>query len=84
MRRWPLARLNRIRRENSALQQDHSLYFFAVDNESLLCYAKTTADNAEIMLVVANLDLFIPSPAGSRCRWMCLSWMIALIRYTIC
>ena len=66
LRRWALdradslkdfiARVNRIRRESPALQQDYSLQFFDVNNDSLLCYAKTTPDNAEIILVVANLD----------------------------
>lgn len=51
-----ITRVNRIRRESPALQQDHRLHFFTVDNESLICYAKTTEDNAEIILVVANLD----------------------------
>lgn len=77
VRRWPLdradslkdfiARLNRIRRENPALQQDHRLYFFTVDNENLLCYAKTTMDNAEIILVVANLD-----PHHTQSGWVTL------------
>ena len=66
MRRWELdradslkdfiARVNRIRRESPALQQDYSLQFFDVNNDNLLCYAKNTPDNAEIILVVANLD----------------------------
>lgn len=51
-----ITRVNRIRRKSPALQQDHRLHFFTVDNESLICYAKTTEDNAEIILVVANLD----------------------------
>ena len=51
-----IARVNRIRRENPALQQDHSLQFFDVNNDSLLCYAKTSADNVDTILVVANLD----------------------------
>lgn len=51
-----ITRVNRIRRENPALQQDHRLQFFAVDNDNLLCYAKTTADKLDIILVVANLD----------------------------
>ncbi|MGZ4998713.1 MAG: alpha-1,4-glucan--maltose-1-phosphate maltosyltransferase [Methylomonas sp.] len=77
VRRWPLdradslkdfiARLNRIRRENSALQQNHRLHFFAVDNENLLCYAKTSEDHAEIILVVANLD-----PHHSQAGWVTL------------
>lgn len=51
-----IARVNRIRKDSPALQQDHNLHFFDVDNEALLCYAKTTPDNAEIILVVVNLD----------------------------
>jgi starch synthase (maltosyl-transferring) len=51
-----IARVNRIRKENRALQQDSSLQFFDVNNDNLLCYSKTTQDYAEIILVVANLD----------------------------
>lgn len=62
-----IARVNRIRRESPALQQDHRLQFFDVDNDSLLCYAKTTPDNAEIILVVANLD-----PHHTQSGWITL------------
>lgn len=62
-----IARVNRIRRESQALQQDHSLHFFDVDNDALLCYAKTTPDNAEIILVVANLD-----PHHTQSGWVTL------------
>ena len=62
-----IARVNRIRRENPALQQDHSLRFFDVDNDVLLCYAKTTPDNAEIILVVASLD-----PHHTQSGWVTL------------
>jgi starch synthase (maltosyl-transferring) len=51
-----LARLNRIRRENPALQQDWNLRFFPVDNDNLLCYAKYTEDLGNLVLVVVNLD----------------------------
>lgn len=77
VRRWELdradslqdfiARVNRIRRENPALQQDHSLQFFDVDNDNLLCYAKTTADNVDTILVVANLD-----PHHTQSGWVTL------------
>jgi starch synthase (maltosyl-transferring) len=77
VRRWELdradslkdfiARVNRIRRESPALQQDYSLQFFDVNNDNLLCYAKTTPDNAEIILVVANLD-----PHHTQSGWVTL------------
>jgi starch synthase (maltosyl-transferring) len=51
-----LARLNRIRREQPALQQDWRLDFQATDNDQLLCYAKSTPDLSNIVLIVVNLD----------------------------
>jgi starch synthase (maltosyl-transferring) len=62
-----IARVNRIRRESPALQQDHSLQFFDVDNDNLLSYAKTTPDNKEVILVVANLD-----PHHTQSGWLTL------------
>jgi starch synthase (maltosyl-transferring) len=51
-----IARVNRIRRENMALQSDRSLRFHSVDNEQLICYSKASEDGANVVLVVANLD----------------------------
>jgi starch synthase (maltosyl-transferring) len=62
-----IARINRIRRENPALQQDYRLEFLDVDNDNLVCYAKTTPDNAEVILVVANLD-----PHHTQSGWITL------------
>jgi starch synthase (maltosyl-transferring) len=51
-----LARLNAIRRENSALQSDANLRFHDVDNEHLICYSKHTDDLDDVVLTVVNLD----------------------------
>ncbi|MCL5743319.1 MAG: alpha-1,4-glucan--maltose-1-phosphate maltosyltransferase [Acidobacteria bacterium] len=51
-----IARVNRARRENPALQSDWSLRFHDIDNEKLLCYSKTTQDLSNTILVVVNLD----------------------------
>jgi starch synthase (maltosyl-transferring) len=51
-----IARVNRARRENSALQSDRSLRFFNVDNDSLLCYAKSDAELENLVVMVVNLD----------------------------
>jgi starch synthase (maltosyl-transferring) len=51
-----IARINRARRQNPALQSDWSLRFFPVDNEHLICYAKTTADMENVVVSVVNLD----------------------------
>ncbi|HET6283406.1 MAG TPA: hypothetical protein VFH73_20785 [Polyangia bacterium] len=51
-----LRRLNRIRRENLALQRLDGTVFHQTDNESLICYSRTTADRHNAVLVVVNLD----------------------------
>jgi starch synthase (maltosyl-transferring) len=51
-----ITRLNRIRRENPALQSDLRLRFHNTDNEQLICYSKHTEDHANVILVVVNLD----------------------------
>ena len=53
-----MARINKIRRENKALQIPWNLKFHEVDNEYLLFYSKTTPDLENIILVVVNLDPF--------------------------
>jgi starch synthase (maltosyl-transferring) len=51
-----ISRVNRIRRENPALQSDSGLRFHTIDNEDLLCYSKSTEDLSNVILVVVNLD----------------------------
>ena len=51
-----IARVNRIRRENTALHSDLSLRFVPVDNEQLICYAKQSETPRHTILVVVNLD----------------------------
>jgi starch synthase (maltosyl-transferring) len=51
-----IARVNRIRRENAALQGDWNLHFYPIDSEQLICYAKFSEDGTNIILMVVNLD----------------------------
>jgi starch synthase (maltosyl-transferring) len=51
-----IARINRIRKENPALQSDRNLRFHGTDNPSLICYSKATADLSNIIIVIVNLD----------------------------
>jgi starch synthase (maltosyl-transferring) len=51
-----IARINAIRRDNPALQQNQHLYFHPVENPQLLCYSKTDESRANVILVVVNLD----------------------------
>jgi starch synthase (maltosyl-transferring) len=54
---WSLiARMNRIRRENSALHSDAGLHFCKIDNEQLIAYLKIDAASTNVILTVVNLD----------------------------
>ncbi|HEV2095257.1 MAG TPA: alpha-1,4-glucan--maltose-1-phosphate maltosyltransferase [Chthoniobacterales bacterium] len=56
-----LTRLNRIRRENRALQLYDNLRFFRAEHDSILFFGKMTEARDNIILVVVNLD-----PARAR------------------
>jgi len=51
-----ITRVNRIRRENPALQGDWTLRFHPVDNDQLICYSKRTDDLANVLVIVVNVD----------------------------
>ena len=66
IKQWPIdrpdslhefiGRVNRIRRENPALQHDWNLRFHPIDNEWLLAYSKQTPDGSNIIVVIVNLS----------------------------
>jgi starch synthase (maltosyl-transferring) len=51
-----IAQLNKIRRENRALQFYNNLRFYHADNDAILFYGKMTPARDNIILVVVNLD----------------------------
>jgi starch synthase (maltosyl-transferring) len=53
-----LAQLNRIRRENPALQSYRNLRFYAADSPHVLFYGKSTPPGDNVVLVAVNLDPF--------------------------
>ena len=55
-----ITRVNRIRRQHPALQQDRTLRFLKTDNEALLAYVKSSEDGADVIVVVVNLDPVLP------------------------
>lgn len=63
-----IARVNRIRRDNPALQRNWSLCFHPVSNDQLICYSKHTADHSNVILMVVNLD-----PHHTQSGWVELS-----------
>ena len=58
-----LGMLNRIRRENSALQQLRTLRFHATDNDRVIAYSKSDPLSGNVVLVVVNLDPRNPQEA---------------------
>ncbi|MBV9307917.1 MAG: alpha-1,4-glucan--maltose-1-phosphate maltosyltransferase, partial [Acidobacteriaceae bacterium] len=48
--------VNRIRRENEALQSDRRLEFHNVSNDQLICFSKRSPDGSNLVVVVINLD----------------------------
>jgi len=55
-----VTRINRIRRDNPALQLYDNLRFCPTDNDQLIAYVKATPDRSNIVLCVVNLDPFWP------------------------
>ena len=53
-----IARINKIRRQNRALQMYTNLRFYPADNDAILFYGKMTPARDNIILVVVNLDPF--------------------------
>jgi starch synthase (maltosyl-transferring) len=60
-----IALVNRIRRENPALQQNATLAFHETDNEQVICYSKSSGDN--VVVTVVNLD-----PNYAQSAWLTL------------
>jgi starch synthase (maltosyl-transferring) len=53
-----ISRVNRIRKENPALESNRNLRFHEIENPSLICYSKATDDLSNVVIVIANLDSF--------------------------
>jgi starch synthase (maltosyl-transferring) len=60
-----IARVNRCRRENPALQTTWNLRFCDVDNGQLLAYGKVSDDGSNMILTVVNLD-----PVYTQSGWV--------------
>ncbi len=53
-----IARINTIRKENTALQANRNLRFYDSDNENILFYGKVSTAKDNLIFVVVNLDPF--------------------------
>lgn len=69
-----ITRVNAIRRANPALRDTRNLRFFPTDNPQLIAYGKSTADRANQILVIVNLD-----PHFTQSGWVTLPlWELGL------
>src|SRR5207253_315041 len=55
--------VNRIRRENPALQQNETLRFHETTNDQIVCYSKAAGDN--IVLTIVTVD-----PNNTQSGWV--------------
>jgi starch synthase (maltosyl-transferring) len=53
-----ITRVNAIRNQHPALQQNRTLRFLNTDNEMLLAYTKTAPDGSDVVVTIVNLDPF--------------------------
>jgi starch synthase (maltosyl-transferring) len=60
-----IRRVNSIRRDHVALQDNYSLTFHLTDNPQLIAYSKTSEDRGDKLLVVVNLD-----PVNRQMGWV--------------
>ena len=51
-----ITRINEIRKDNAALQNDWSIRFHSTENEQLIGYTKESDDRSNLILVVVNLE----------------------------
>ncbi len=53
-----IAHVNRIRRENPALQTNRTLRFHDIENPEMIAYSKTSEDGNNVIVTVVNLDAY--------------------------
>ena len=61
-----ITKLNRIRRDHSALQVTNNLDFYESDNDSVLFYGKIAGNGKSSLLIAVNLDPFAVRSAKLR------------------
>lgn len=51
-----ITRVNRIRKENPALQSTYNIEFATTSNDQIICYGKYDPDKNNILIIAVNLD----------------------------
>jgi starch synthase (maltosyl-transferring) len=63
--RHVIARLNRVRKDEEALQHNVDLTFHRIDNDHLIAYSKRSPDRHSTVLTIVNLD-----PIHTQTGWL--------------
>jgi starch synthase (maltosyl-transferring) len=63
-----IGRVNAIRHAEPALQRDDTLEFHGIDNPNLIAYSKRSADGANVILTIVNLDPVYPQSGFTDLR----------------
>jgi starch synthase (maltosyl-transferring) len=53
-----ITRVNRIRKENAALQTTWNIDFTETNNDQIICYTKTDEPSQNALIIAVNLDVF--------------------------
>ena len=53
-----IGKINKIRKDNIALQTTFNVEFYDSDNRYLLCYGKISEDLSNILIIIVNLNFF--------------------------
>src|SRR5688500_6809367 len=53
-----MTRLNRIRKENAALQDTYNIEFAETNNDQIICFCKRDKRTENVLIVVVNLDFY--------------------------
>jgi starch synthase (maltosyl-transferring) len=60
-----IALVNKVRRENAALQQNETLKFHETSNDAIVCYSKTSVDGTNVVITIVNVD-----PHNTQAGWV--------------
>lgn len=61
-----ITRINKIRKENPALQSTWNISFLETTNEQIICYKKEDKASGNTLIIVVNLDVFNTQSAQIR------------------
>jgi starch synthase (maltosyl-transferring) len=64
-----ISTLNRIRRENRALQELGNLEFYRTENPNLVCYSRISGDGKNALLMIVNVNPFERQAAHVNIPW---------------